>query len=140
MAEQGERARSKVDIPVTGMSCASCVARVEKALAKQEGVSQASVNFAAEKASIAYDPEETDTGSLIGAIEDAGYGTDVREVSFSVTGMSCASCVGRVERAVQKVPGVLSASVNLASEKAVVEYLAGEADPRQIERAIEGAG
>lgn len=140
MGEQAERAQSKVDIPVTGMSCASCVARVEKALARQPGVSQASVNFAAEKASIAYNPAETDTGRLIGAIEDAGYGTDVREVSLSVTGVSCASCVGRVERAVGKVPGVLSASVNLANEKATVEYLAGQTEVRQIERAIEGAG
>ena len=77
---------------------------------------------------------------MIGAIRDAGYGADVRETIFSVTGMTCASCVGRVERALEKVPGVLEASVNLANERATVEYLASEVEPRDLEMAIEGAG
>ena len=64
----------------------------------------------------------------------------MRETTFSVTGMTCASCVGRVERALEKVPGVLEASVNLANERATVEYLAGEVEPRDLEMAIEGAG
>ena len=87
---------------------------------------------------MAYDPA-TNPDDLIGAIRDAGYGADVRETTFSVTGMTCASCVGRVERALEKVPGVLEASVNLANERATVEYLAGEVEPRDLEMAIEGA-
>jgi copper ion binding protein len=130
----------RISIPVTGMSCASSVRRVERTLSKKEGVTEASVNFAAEKASVTYDPTTTSPDDLIGAIRDAGYGADVREVTFSVSGMTCSSCVGRVERALEKVPGVLEASVNLANERATVEYLAGEVVPRDLEIAIEGAG
>ena len=127
-------------IPVTGMTCASCVRRVERALSKRQGVAAASVNFAAEEATVEYDPEAISPEDLIGTIEDAGYGTDVREATFGVTGMSCASCVGRVERALGKVLGVLDVSVNLANEKATVRYLGGEVEPRYLEKALEGAG
>src|SRR5215212_288870 len=131
---------ARITISVTGMTCASCVRRVERALSKKAGVMEASVNFAAEKTSVVYDPTTTNPDELIEAIGDAGYGADVRETTFSVTGMTCASCVGRVERALEKVPGVLEASVNLANERATVEYLAGEVEPRDFEMAIEGAG
>ncbi len=132
--------KGDIGIPVTGMTCASCVRRVERALLKKEGVTNASVNFAAEKATVEYDPKAVGPKDLIRTVEDAGYGTDVREATFGVTGMTCASCVGRVERALGKVPGVLEASVNLASEKATVEYLAGEVEQRDLRRAVEGAG
>jgi Cu+-exporting ATPase len=131
---------ARIDIPVTGMTCASCVRRVEQALAKKEGVAEVSVNFAAERASVAYEPAATSPEELIGAIRDAGYDADVREVTFGVTGMTCASCVGRVERALEKVPGVLEANVNLANEKATVGYIAGEVEPRDLEKAVEDAG
>src|ERR687894_822357 len=131
---------ARITIPVTGMTCASCVRRVERALSKKEGVAEASVNFAAEKASVSYEPTATSPDELIGVIQDAGYGADVREATFGVTGMTCASCVGRVERALEKVPGVREASVNLATEKATVGYIAGEVEPRELEKAIEGAG
>jgi P-type Cu+ transporter len=141
MEKTNEKERlARIDIPVTGMSCASCVRRVERALSKREGVAEANVNFAAEKASVSYDPATTTPGELFGAIRDAGYGADVRETTLSVTGMTCASCVGRVERALETVPGVLDASVNLANEKATVTYLAGEVEPRELEKAVEGAG
>src|SRR5215213_392365 len=131
---------ARITIPVTGMTCASCVGRVERALSKKEGVAEASVNFAAEEASVAYDPAATCPDELVGAIRDAGYGADVRETTLSVTGMTCASCVGRVERALEKVPGVMGASVNLANERATVVYLAGEVGLRNLEKAVEGAG
>jgi Cu+-exporting ATPase len=130
----------RISIPVTGMSCASCVRRVERTLSGKEGVAEASVNFATEKAIVTYEPAATSPDKLIGAIRDAGYGADVREVTFEVKGMTCASCVGRVERVLKKVPGVLEASVNLANERATVEYLAGEVEPRELEKAVEGAG
>ena len=130
----------RISIPVTGMSCASCVRRVERTLSGKEGVAEASVNFATEKASVTYEPAATSPDKLIGAIRDAGYGADVREVTFEVKGMTCASCVGRVERVLKNVPGVLEASVNLANERATVEYLAGEVEPRELEKAVEGAG
>jgi P-type Cu+ transporter len=131
---------TRISIPVVGMTCASCVRRVERTLSEKEGVAEASVNFAAEKASVTYEPAATNPDELIGAIREAGYGADVRETTFSVSGMTCASCVGRVEKALEKVPGVLEARVNLANERATVEYLAGEVEPRDLEMAIEGAG
>ena len=130
----------RTTFPITGMSCASCAGRVEKVLAGAPGVEEASVNLAAEKASVAYDPDTTSAGELVGIVKDAGYGTEVREATLGITGMTCASCVGRVEKALKKVPGVLNASVNLATEKATVEYLAGEAETKDFARAVEGAG
>src|SRR3712207_5523921 len=141
MQTTNERERlARITIPVTGMTCASCVRRVERALSKKEGVAEASVNFAAQKASVTYEPTTTNPDELIRAIRDAGYGADVRKTTFGVTGMTCASCVGRVERALKKVPGVLEASVNLANERATVGYLAGAVEPRDLEKAVEGAG
>lgn len=131
---------AQVTIPVTGMSCASCVRRVERALSEQEGVAEASVNFAAEKATVAYDPSATSPVEIVEAIRGAGYDADVRETTFGVTGMTCAGCVGRVERALGKVPGVLEANVNLANERATVTYLGGSVEPRDLEKAVEGAG
>jgi P-type Cu+ transporter len=131
---------ARITIPVTGMTCASCVRRVERALSKQEGVAEASVNFAAEKASVTYESAATSPEELIGAIQYAGYGADVRDTTFGVTGMTCASCVRRVERALEKVPGVLEANVNLATEKATVGYIAGVVELRDLQRAVEGAG
>ena len=136
----GSERRELVTIPVTGMTCASCVRRVERALSKKEGVASASVNFAAEKASVEYDPTKSSPDDLIDTIEGAGYSTDVRETTFGVTGMTCASCAGRVERALNKVPGVLESTANLANKKATVRYLAGEVGPRDLENAVEGAG
>jgi Cu+-exporting ATPase len=130
----------RITIPVTGMSCASCVRTVERVLAANEGVEEANVNFASEEASVAYHPQTTGPDELICAIREAGYGADVRERTFGVTGMTCASCVGRVERALRKVPGVVESSVNLAGEKATVGYVAGEVEARDLEKAVEGAG
>ena len=129
----------KITIPVTGMSCAACARRVEKALSKTAGVSGVNANFATEKANVEYDPDVVNLGVLIGAVEDAGYGTEVRETSLEVSGMTCASCVSRVEKALRKVPGVLDASVNLSTERVRVEYLPGVVE-KDLECAVEGAG
>jgi len=130
----------KIILPVTGMTCASCAATVEKGLSKLPGVSQVNVNLASEKASIEYDPSKVDTKVLMDTISDAGYGVAVEKTTFSVGGMTCASCVANIENALAKVPGVISATVNLASEKATVEYLSGEVGMADFKRAVEGAG
>lgn len=129
-----------ITIPITGMTCATCATRVEKALSKAGGVGEANVNFASEKATVAYNESSMSPEALIKTIEDAGYGAAVEQVSFGVTGMTCASCVGRVEKALKSVPGVLEANVNLASEKASVKYLTGSAELRDLQRAVEDAG
>ncbi len=130
----------RISIPVTGMSCAACARRVEKSLARTAGVSETNVNYATGKATVEYDPSAAAPEQLVESIEGAGYGAEVREASLGVSGMTCASCVGRVEKALKKVPGVLDVSVNMAAEKARVEYLPGVAEARDLERAVEGAG
>jgi Cu+-exporting ATPase len=122
------------------MSCASCVGRVEKALGRAEGVSGTDVNFAAEKATVDYDPGQTSPAELVGIIEDSGYGAGVKQATLGVTGMSCASCVGRVEKALARVSGVTDVNVNLATERATVSYLPEEASDRDFESAVEDAG
>ncbi len=138
--DTGSRKHKKASISVTGMTCASCVATIEKGLSKLPGVSRVNVNLASEKASIEYDPSKVDTKALMDTILDVGYGVAVEKTTFLVSGMTCASCVANIENALAKVPGVISASVNLASEKATVNYLRGEASMADFRRAVEGAG
>src|SRR5918997_683120 len=135
-----EEQLARIDIPVAGMTCASCVRRVERALEKKQGVADASVSFTVEKASLTYNPAVTSPGELVRTIRDVGYDADVRETTIGVTGMTCASCVGRVERALEKVPGVLEANVNLANERATVGYVAGQVEPRDLRKAVDSAG
>ncbi len=120
------------ELAVSGMTCASCVMRVEKKLKKVPGVSDAAVNLATERAMVTYDPAQTDPASLVRAVEAAGYGAALQErdeplgATLAVSGMTCAACVRRVERALLKVPGVETAGVNLATERAQVT-LGGQA-------------
>ena len=112
----------EIRLQVEGMSCASCVTRVEKALATVPGVREASVNLATEQASVRADAA-IDTASLTAAVRKAGYEVATTETALRIDGMTCASCVARVEKALMKVPGVTSASVNLATEQARVTAL-----------------
>ncbi|HNP72453.1 MAG TPA: heavy metal translocating P-type ATPase [Kouleothrix sp.] len=130
----------QIHLPVTGMTCASCSSRVERALKKVPGVEAASVNLASEQASVSYDPAQVAAPELLGAVERAGYGVITDQLDIPVTGMTCASCSSRVERALKKVPGVLSASVNLASEQASLTYLPTQAGWPEFKAAIENAG
>ncbi|MFC2021721.1 copper ion binding protein, partial [Chloroflexota bacterium] len=140
MSNETKQGKKKTIIPVTGMTCASCVATIEKGLSKLPGVSQVNVNLASEKASIEYDPSKVDTKALMDTISDVGYGVAMAKTTFSVGGMTCASCVANIENALAKVPGVVSANVNLASEKATVQYLEGEAGMANFRQAVKGAG
>ena len=124
-------------LPVSGMTCASCAGRVERALLKVPGVASASVNLANEQVRV--ESSEADLAALIEAVQKAGYGVPVQSLELAIDGMTCASCVGRVERALLKVPGVRSAAVNLASERAHVEVL-GPPDPAALIQAVEAAG
>ncbi len=129
-----------VELPVTGMTCASCVARVERAIGKAEGVDKANVNLATEKATVTFDPGEVSTGDLVAVIEGAGYGVVTAQETIPIIGMTCASCVGRVEKALRTPPGVLKADVNLATEKATVHYIPGQASYQDLVAAVRGAG
>ncbi|MGE5663647.1 MAG: heavy metal translocating P-type ATPase [Deltaproteobacteria bacterium] len=135
-----ERGVARWTVPVEGMTCASCVARVEKGLSRVDGVVSASVNLAAKTASVAVDPEKVGPWALASAIRDAGYEVATEKLSLPIEGMTCASCVARVEKALAAVPGVLSASVNLATGSAAVEFIPGVADVEVLRAAVEGAG
>ncbi len=113
-------------LPVEGMTCASCVGRVERALRAVPGVTQANVNLATERAEVVT-TDTADRSLLVAAIEDAGYGVPSEAVELVIEGMTCASCVARVERALKAVPGVTSAAVNLATERATITGSAGDA-------------
>jgi len=129
----------KASFHITGMTCTTCAATVEKGLSQTPGVEQADVNFASEKASIKYDPTKVDLAKIKDTVSELGYGVATRKSIFPVGGMTCASCVTRVEEALSSVPGVISASVNLASEKATVEYVEGTAQA-DMRRAVKDAG
>ncbi|WP_373045375.1 heavy metal translocating P-type ATPase [Vulgatibacter sp.] len=132
-----------VEMPVQGMTCASCVRRVEKALHQVDGVETASVNFALGRASVAFDPQRTDRNALSKAVEEAGYlvpEAPVEEVELQVLGMTCAACVRRIEKALGAVSGVTEASVNLALKKARISYDATATSPAALAEAIVGAG
>jgi Cu+-exporting ATPase len=131
---------ARIDLPISGMTCASCVTTVEKALSAAPGVSEAAVNLATERATVFYDPRKADLGDLARVIRGAGYALRIERLTLGIRGMSCASCVAAVERALRSVPGVTGAEVNLATEKATVEYLPGTADVANLERAVAEAG
>ena len=111
-----------LSLPVSGMTCASCAGRVERALGKLPGVTAAHVNLATERAEVRGD---VPLAAAIGAVLKAGYGVPEQRFDLGIGGMTCATCAGRVERALAKVPGVLEASVNLATERAMVRAVAG---------------
>ena len=129
-------------LPITGMTCASCVARVEKALARVPGVSASSVNGATEQAtvSLAAGSAASTAVLLSDAVQRAGYGLAEQTRDLQIDGMSCASCVGRVEKALRQVPGVLDASVNLATNSARLRRLAGSAADAALQAAVRQAG
>ncbi len=111
-------------VPIEGMSCASCVGRVEKAIDSVPGVDKVAVNIANETAVISHDGS-MDVQALVTILADSGYPANLEDVTLNVNGMSCASCVGRLEQALRAGSGVIEASVNLASETAQIRYLAG---------------
>ena len=127
-------------LPVTGMTCASCASRIERGLKKVGGVETAQVNLASEQATITYDPQQVQPHDLVAAVERTGYGVISDQLDFPVTGMTCASCVNRVEKALKKADGVLDASVNLATERATVTYAPGVANFAALQAAVEAVG
>ena len=132
------------DIKISGMTCASCAKAVERAVKKLDTSVVASVNIATEKLSISYDEDKVKSEDIEKAIEKAGFGivkeVENKEVIIPIGGMTCASCVKAVERAVKKLDGVESVQVNLATEKATISYEVGKVKMYEIKNAIEKAG
>ncbi|MDP7651837.1 MAG: heavy metal translocating P-type ATPase [Rhodospirillales bacterium] len=130
----------KVSLPVEGMTCASCVARVERVLAKLPGVTEAAVNLAAERADVTFDAGIVSTADIADAVDRTGFRVPTEIKELAITGMTCASCVARVEKVLVRVPGVASAQVNLATEKASINLRAGESSVQDLIAAVERAG
>ncbi len=138
MAEAAAELKHVV-LPIEGMSCATCAGRVEKALSALPGV-QATVNLSSEHADIAFGTAQVTPLALAEAVERAGYGVPRETRELAVSGMTCATCAGRVEAALKRVPGVTRVEVNLASDKASVQGIAGLLRPSYLIAAVRQAG
>ena len=126
----------KVSFNITGMSCAACAARIEKGLKKVEGVKQANINFAVEKATVEFDDSVVGQDKIGETVKKLGYGilqdvshtvNEKNNVDLKITGMSCAACAAKIEKKLGRMEGIDNAAVNLTTEKAVIEY-----DPSKI--------
>jgi P-type Cu+ transporter len=130
----------RLDLPIGGMHCAGCVARVEKALQDLPGVHEAQVNLATETATLHYEPATLTLNQVVQAVQASGYQVRLEHTTIPVQGMHCAGCVATIERALRNVPGVLEAQVNLATEQATVTYVPASVAVSALRQAIARAG
>lgn len=130
----------ETNLQISGMTCAACALRIEKGLNKLEGVELASVNLALEKSAIKYDPAKIKLEDIQKKIEDLGYGVVTEKAELDITGMTCAACSARIEKGLNKMDGIMNATVNLALEKATIEFNTAVVDPSDIIRKVESLG
>jgi Cu+-exporting ATPase len=130
----------RIELPVAGLTCANCVQKIEQALRGVRGVKDAMVNLTTGRAFVEYDPSETTISQFRDAIKAAGYRSETAKTRFKIDGITCASCVTKIENALRGTPGVLSASVSVGTEEAVVEYLPSVADLATVKAAVGSAG
>ncbi|HHX64526.1 MAG TPA: copper-translocating P-type ATPase [Chloroflexi bacterium] len=133
-------ASQNVDLEILGMTCAACARTVERTLQRAEGVESAHVNVATERATVSFDPTVISMSQLVEKVRESGYDARIQRVMLPIGGMTCAACVRHVERALNKVEGVTMANVNLATERAHVEYLPGLVSLEQLKQAVADAG
>jgi len=138
--KEDQKQEKKVELKISGMTCASCASTVEDALLGVEGVAGAQVNLGKETASVEYDPSKAKLSEMETAVSEAGYGVVDERVALKVGGMMCATCVSTVEEAIGEVEGVVDVIVNLGSEKAYVTYNPRAASVAEMRAAIEEAG
>ncbi|MBL7093857.1 heavy metal translocating P-type ATPase [candidate division KSB1 bacterium] len=137
---QADSSFLKLDLPISGMSCASCANTIEKTLQGEAGVQKASVNFANQKAHVVYDVNQIDAAKLAQSVKSVGYQVGSNDVELAIKGMSCASCVNRVESALKQMPGILKASVNLSTERASVSYVPELVNFENLAAAVKDSG
>jgi Cu+-exporting ATPase len=128
----------KLEFGVTGMTCAACSTRIQKRLAKLEGVAEANVNLTTEKATVTFDPAQVTPEKLFETVSNLGYGVVKETTTLNITGMTCAACSARIERKLSKLEGVLSATVNLAAERATIESVGLR--PEELIAAVQAIG
>ncbi len=132
--------KSQVVLPVQGMTCAACVGHVEKALKSLTGVVEAKVNLMAGKAAVDFEPGKVGIPEMVKAVTDIGFTVGMEELSLKITGMTCAACVNKVEKAIKALPGVAGVVVNLATESVRVEYYSGTVTRADIKAVVERLG
>ena len=135
-----EAKEERVDLPILGMSCASCASTIQKGLSSLKGVDKANVNFANSRATVLYQPQLVKSEDLVSSVRKSGYEVGTASVEIPIQGLQCASCVQKIEKALLRIKGVLKASVNLATENAKVEYIPSETDFTEIKKIIEQTG
>ena len=131
----------QIALPITGMHCTNCSDTIARELGKLDGVGTANVNYATEKATVTFDLSVLDEGAIVEKIKDIGFGVATHEVELPITGMHCVNCASTVEKALNKMqPGIVSATVNFATEKAQIAYIPGRVTSADLIAAIEGVG
>jgi len=133
-------AKKEVTLPIMGMTCANCAFTIERNLNRVEGVEEARVNFANERAKVIFDPEMVKSGDLLALVEELGYGVATAHVELPIKGMTCANCAQTIERALDRLEGVVEANVNFASERASVEYVPALVSLEEIKKAVVDVG
>ena len=130
-----------VTIPVSGMTCTNCAMNIERGVKKLPGIQSANVNFASEQATVSFNPRDVSVENIIESIHGSGFSVPTAKTEFPVRGMTCANCAMNIERILsKKVPGVVAASVNFASERASVEYVPAVTSMEEMAQRIEQAG
>lgn len=129
-----------LELPITGISCAGCAAKIESGVTRLQGIERATVNAAAETLTVAYDPAKVSAKEFVRTVRDLGYDAGFETVVMPVGGMHCSSCVARIERHVCALDGVIRASINLATEQASVEYVPRQISPAEIRESIVSLG
>lgn len=130
----------KSSFKVQGMTCAACAARIERVLTKMEGISEANVNLALEKATVEYDSAKISVADIERKVSGLGYNIVPEKMDLKISGMTCAACATRIEKKLNSLPGVTKAVVNLATEKASINYLSSDLNSRDVKSAIEKIG
>src|SRR5207247_5627573 len=132
--------KTRIVLPIEGMTCASCAATVQEALAGATGVTSAGVNFATNKAAIEYDAAQTNVGQLIKTVREAGYNCGKASVTFGITDLHYAPSVAPLEKSLASVNGVIRAVANQATETATVDYGPGAVSAARLAKAVVNAG
>jgi len=135
-----EQSLRQATLQISGMTCAACANRIEKGLSKIDGVQQANVNYAMERATVTYDPSQTNPEQMEQRIEKLGYATVKETVELDISGMTCAACAARIEKGLNKMQGVSAATVNYAMETAHVEYNGTEVGVADLQQRVEKLG
>jgi Cu+-exporting ATPase len=132
--------KERIDLPIVGMSCASCATTIQRGLADLKGVEKANVNFATSRATVLFKPQLVKPEEFISSVRKSGYEVGTASLELPIQGMNCASCVQKIEKTLLQTRGVTKAVVNLATEKAKIEYLPSETSLEEIKKAVESSG